>query len=122
MPDGLELFVQHNSDFGKKYFNLMDTAQNGVVAWSDFVLLYSCKLIAGKDKVNILAEYWCSKIFSLKMELTTKLTQKELVMARNLFLKDPRKSYDNDCNRIITREHFNRVYHDLILLLKYIQI
>jgi hypothetical protein len=50
------------------------------------------------------------------------LTEKELVMARNLFLKDPRKSFDNDYNRIITREHFNRVHHDLISSLKYMHI
>ncbi len=53
MPDGLELFVQHNYDLAKRYFSLMDSRQKGVVAWSDFVLLYSCKLIAVKDKVNI---------------------------------------------------------------------
>jgi hypothetical protein len=52
MPDGLELFVQHNYDLAKRYFSLMDSRQKGVVAWSDFVLLYSCKLIAVKDKVN----------------------------------------------------------------------
>jgi hypothetical protein len=60
--------------------------------------------------------------YYFKIELTTKLTEKELVTARNLFLKDPRKSFDNDYNRIITREHFNRVHHDLISSLKYMQI
>jgi hypothetical protein len=29
----------------------MDSKQKGVVAWSDFALFYSCKLIAVKDKV-----------------------------------------------------------------------
>jgi len=60
--------------------------------------------------------------YYFKIELTTKLTEKELVMARNLFLKDPRKSFDIDYNRIITREHFNRVHHDLISSLKYMHI
>ncbi|UJR38359.1 hypothetical protein I4U23_031029 [Adineta vaga] len=101
IPDGLELFVQHNQELGKRYFSLMDSAQTGVVAWSDFVLLYSCKLISAKDKI----------------ELMTKLTEKELVTARKLFLKDPRKSFDNDFNRIITREYFNKVHQDLILSL-----
>lgn len=37
----------------------MDTAQKGVVAWSDFALFYSCKLIAAKDKVS----YFIKKYF-----------------------------------------------------------
>jgi len=32
----------------------MDSKQQGVIAWSDFSLFYSCKLIAAKDKVNYL--------------------------------------------------------------------
>ncbi|CAF1236487.1 unnamed protein product [Adineta steineri] len=99
--DGLESFIQHNQDLGKKYFSLMDPIQQGAVAWSDFIRLYSCKVIAAKDRI----------------ELTTKLTEKELVAARSYFLKDPRKSYDNDFNRIITREYFNRIHNNLILIL-----
>jgi len=54
----------------------------------------------------------------LKTELATKLTAKELVMARKIFLQDPKKTFDNEYNMIITREYFNRIYNDLILLLK----
>jgi hypothetical protein len=32
----------------------MDSGQKGVVGWWDFALFYSCKLIARKNKVNIL--------------------------------------------------------------------
>jgi hypothetical protein len=39
---------------GRKLFSSMDLKQQGVVAWSDFSLFYSCKLIAVKDKVNYL--------------------------------------------------------------------
>ncbi|CAF1315124.1 unnamed protein product [Adineta ricciae] len=101
IPEGLELFVQHNHETGRRYFALMDCGQRGVVAWSDFVLLYACKLICAKDKI----------------ELTTKLTEKELVHARKLFLKDPKKSFDNDFNRMVTREHLNQIHHDLMLSL-----
>jgi hypothetical protein len=52
------------------------------------------------------------------VELTTKLTQKELVVARHLFFRDPRKTFDNDGNIMITREHFNQVHYDLMVLLK----
>ncbi|CAF1126597.1 unnamed protein product [Rotaria sordida] len=98
----LELFIQHNHDLGKKYFSLMDSTQQGVVCWSDFALFYSCKLIAAKDK----------------FELTRKLTEKELVMAKNLFFKDLRKTFDNDGKIIITRDHLKQVHHDLILILE----
>jgi hypothetical protein len=53
LADGLELFIQHSYGLGKFYFGLMDSTQKGVVAWSDFVLFYSCKLIVAKTKVNI---------------------------------------------------------------------
>ena len=56
---------------------------------------------------------------SLKTELTTKLTRKELVMAKKLFLKDPKKTFDNNCDIIITRDYFNRIYKDHISTLKY---
>jgi len=52
ISDGLELFVQYNHEIGRKIFSSMDSKQQGVVAWSDFSLFYSCKLIAVKDKVN----------------------------------------------------------------------
>ncbi len=58
----------------------------------------------------------------MKVELTTKLTQKELVMGRHLFLKDTKKTFDNDCNILITREHFNQVRYDLMVVLKYREI
>jgi hypothetical protein len=98
----------------------MDTTQNGVVAWSDFVLFYSCKLIAAKDKVKIFPIEDFSKNFFLKTKLTTKLTNKELVMAKKLFFQDPKKTFDNEYNIIITREYFNEIYKDHMQSLKYI--
>ncbi|CAF2669786.1 unnamed protein product [Rotaria sp. Silwood2] len=97
-----ELFIQRNHELGKKYFSLMDSTQQGIICWSDFALFYSCKFIAAKDQT----------------ELTTKLTAKELVMAKSLFFKDPQKTFDNNSNIIITRNHFKQVHHDLILLLE----
>lgn len=55
-----------------------------------------------------------------KADLAMKMTEKELVMAKNLFFKDPRKTFDNDFNIFITREHFKGVHHDLVLLLEYV--
>ena len=52
MPDELNPFVQPNPEAGRLHFRLMDTAQQGAVAWSDFALLYSCKLIVAKNKVS----------------------------------------------------------------------
>ncbi|CAF3348328.1 unnamed protein product [Rotaria socialis] len=95
-------FIQNNVALAKIYFSLMDSTQQGVIAWSDFALLYSCKIIAAKDKI----------------ELTAKLTKKEVVFAKTLFLKDPRKTFDNKSNIIITRKHFKQIHHDLIVLLK----
>jgi hypothetical protein len=43
---------------------------------------------------------------------------KELVVAKNLFLKDPRVKIDKENNFIITKEHFDRVSHDLTLMIK----
>ncbi|CAF1277786.1 unnamed protein product [Rotaria magnacalcarata] len=96
------VFIQNNVALAKKYFSLMDSTQQGVIAWSDFALLYSCKIIAAKDKI----------------ELTAKLTKKEVVFAKTLFFKDPRKTFDNQSNIIITRKHFKQIYHDLIVLLE----
>ncbi len=44
-------FLQYNSDSKRKLFSLIDSTQKGVIAWSDFVWFYSCKLTALKDKV-----------------------------------------------------------------------
>jgi hypothetical protein len=49
--DNFDLFSQ-NKELEKKHFNLMDLQQKGTVAWSDFALFYSCKLIAAKNKVK----------------------------------------------------------------------
>jgi len=51
--DSFNLFPPNNDDLGKSHFNLMDSRQEGAVAWWDFALFYSCKLIAQKNKVNI---------------------------------------------------------------------
>jgi hypothetical protein len=52
--DSFNLFPPNNDDLGKSHFNVMDFRQEGAVAWWDFALFYSCKLIAQKNKVNIL--------------------------------------------------------------------
>jgi hypothetical protein len=52
--DNFNLFNQNKDDLNKAYFNLMDSRQTGTVGWWDFALFYSCKLIAAKNKVNIL--------------------------------------------------------------------
>lgn len=62
------------------------------------------------------------KLLSLKTFLTTKLSTKELVFARNLFLKDPRLKIDQESNIIVTKDHFNRVYYDLMLMIKCVTI
>ncbi len=49
--DNFNLFSQ-NEDLEKKHFYLMDIQQKGAVAWSNFALFYSCKLIAAKNKVK----------------------------------------------------------------------
>jgi hypothetical protein len=54
----------------------------------------------------------------LKTFLTTKLSTKELVFAKNLFFKDPHLKIDNESNFIITKEHYNRVSYDLMLMIK----
>jgi len=41
----------------------MDSKQKGVIAWSDFALFYSCKLIAVKDKVMRFFHFQKKKIF-----------------------------------------------------------
>ncbi|CAF3492489.1 unnamed protein product [Rotaria sp. Silwood1] len=97
-----ELFIQRNHELGKKYFSLMDAKQQGVVCWADFALFYSCKFIAAKDQT----------------ELTSKLTAKELVIAKNLYFKDPRKTFDNNSNIIITRDYFKEIHRDLIQVLE----
>jgi len=52
--NSLALFTQYNIDSSKKIFVVMDSAQKGVVPWSDFVLFYTCKLLATKDKVKFI--------------------------------------------------------------------
>ena len=52
MPDEWNLFVQPNREAGRLHFRLMDTAQQGIVAWSDFVRLYGCKLIVTRNRVS----------------------------------------------------------------------
>jgi hypothetical protein len=54
IADSFNLFLQNNRNLEKLHFNLMDSGQKGVVGWWDFALFYSCKLIARKNKVNIL--------------------------------------------------------------------
>jgi hypothetical protein len=54
MTEGWNLFTQSNLDLEKVYFNLMDSSQQGNVSWSEFLRFYSCKLIAAKNKVNVL--------------------------------------------------------------------
>ncbi|CAF1245647.1 unnamed protein product [Rotaria sp. Silwood1] len=100
--DNVSLFPHDNEDLEKLHFNIMDSNQKGAVTWSDFAHFYTCKLIAAKNKT----------------ELTTKLTKKELIFAKNLFLKDPRLKIDTESNIIITKDYLNRVLHDLILMMK----
>ena len=109
----------------------MDSGQKGAVAWPDFAKFYSCKLIAAKNKVkmNEFCFYLTNNylfifllfylIIYFKTLLTTKLSKKELIFAKNLFLNDPPLKVDKDNNIIITKSYFNRVYHDLVLLIKY---
>ncbi|CAF2954013.1 unnamed protein product [Rotaria sp. Silwood2] len=100
--DYVNLFPHCNEDLEKLHFNIMDSRQKGAVTWSDFAHFYTCKLIAAKNKT----------------ELTTKLTKKELIFAKNLFLKDPHLKIDNESNAIITKDYLNRVFHDLIFMTK----
>ncbi|CAF1154373.1 unnamed protein product [Rotaria sordida] len=102
IKDNVSLFPHNNEDMERLHFYLMDSRKKGAVAWSDFAHFYSCKLIAAKNKT----------------ELTTKLSKKELVFAKNLFLQDPNIKIDNESNAIITKDYFNRVFHDLILMTK----
>ena len=53
MTDSFNLFTQNNQDLEKLHFTLMDSRRKGAVAWSDFALFFSCKIIATKNKVNI---------------------------------------------------------------------
>lgn len=119
-PEGLELFIQSNPDFGKRLFSLIDSSRKGALAWTDFALFYSCKLMVVKNQVkNFLVKEKSSfdkRLF--QTELTRKLTEKELVVARKLFLKDPKKNFDNNFNITITKEYFSQVYHELIQALK----
>ena len=112
-----------NEEIQKQHFQLMDLKEKGTVSWSDFALFYSCKLIAAKNKVNnmkIIREIFLLAV--LQTFLSTKLSTKELVFAKNLFLKDPRIQVDQEGNVIATKDHFNRVMHDLTLMLKYVKI
>jgi hypothetical protein len=52
MSHSFNLFNKNNDDLEKAHFNLMDTKQKGTVAWVDFALFYSSKLIARKNKVK----------------------------------------------------------------------
>ena len=54
MMDSFNLFTHDDHELEKKHFSLMDIKQQGAVAWSDFALFYSCKLIAAKNKVKTL--------------------------------------------------------------------
>jgi Ca2+-binding EF-hand superfamily protein len=54
MTKGLNLFAPSNLNLEKAHFNLMDSSQQGNVTWSEFLRFYSCKLIAAKNKVNVL--------------------------------------------------------------------
>lgn len=47
-------------DLEKTHFNLMDSGQKGTVAWWDFALFYSCKLIATKNKVKKRHRIFCT--------------------------------------------------------------
>ena len=53
MTDSHNLFTNDDQELEKKHFTLMDIKQKGAVAWSDFALFYSSKLIAAKNKVII---------------------------------------------------------------------
>ena len=62
--NGLEFFTESNSIFGKTIFSLMDSSKRGVIAWSDFALFYTCKLVATKDKVKLVIYVsYCFKYF-----------------------------------------------------------
>ncbi|CAF3080573.1 unnamed protein product [Rotaria socialis] len=102
MTDSFNLFTQNNQDLEKLHFTLMDSRRKGAIGWSDFALFFSCKMIATKNKT----------------QLTTQLTKKELIYAKGLFFKDLRLKVDTENNAIITKDHFNRVFHDLILTTK----
>lgn len=54
IADNFNLFSSTDTDLEKLHFNLMDSRQTGAVAWWDFALFYSCKLIAAKSKVKYL--------------------------------------------------------------------
>ena len=113
-----------NEEIQRQHFQLMDLKEKGTVSWSDFALFYSCKLIAAKNKVKnvkIIEEIFLL-IVVLQTFLATKLTTKELVFAKNLFLKAPRIQVDQEDNIIATKDHFNRAMHDLMLMIKYVKI
>jgi hypothetical protein len=52
LMDVYNLFTSNNEDLERLHFNLMDSRQKGAVAWCDFALFYSSKLIAAKNKVR----------------------------------------------------------------------
>ena len=96
----------------------MDLRERGTIDWSDFVLFSGSRLIAAKTKVSDDFSTSAASSVALQTELSAKLTQKELVFAKNLFLKDPRIQVGHEGNIICGKEHLARVSYDLTLLLK----
>ncbi|UJR07782.1 hypothetical protein I4U23_012064 [Adineta vaga] len=94
--------ISHDIFLLKSHFNIMDIQRKDRVAWLDYERFYTCKLIARKDRV----------------ELTTLLSNKELICAKNLFIQDSNLNFDHQRNLIITKEHFNKVLYNLILMIK----
>lgn len=119
LPELLKLVVNEDRDFSRQY-QLMDFRRRGTIDWSEFVLFSTCRLIAGKTKVcrSSVSLPFDLLFVRLQTELSTKLTQKELVFAKNLFLKDPRIQVGHEGNIICGKEHLSRVFYELTLLLK----
>ncbi|CAF0784245.1 unnamed protein product [Didymodactylos carnosus] len=92
--DSLDDFIRQNIDHDKLHFRIMDRSNTGVLAWSDFVLFYTAKLLAKKNK----------------SEISAKLSEKELVFAKMLFMKEMRITKDT---ATITKEQFIRIHNNL---------
>ncbi|CAF1189695.1 unnamed protein product [Adineta steineri] len=97
--DKFHLFTLNNIDLNKVHFNIMDSRQNRNVAWVDFERFYICKLIAAKNKI----------------ELTTKLSENELRVAKRLYMTEPHLKIDKKRNLIITKRHLSQISHNLIV-------
>jgi hypothetical protein len=119
IDDKFGLFTFQDVHLRRIYFHLMDVRRTGAIAWSEFSLFYTCKLITLKNKVDCpTRKRTCRVLAALQADLTTKLTCKELIQAKDLFLDERRQRLNNERHVEITRDYLQQVMNNLVGLLR----